>query len=106
MKYLFVCGAGVDRSPTAAFVAKQIANRKGLEIEAGSLGLRLVLQNPEFKPEFEKYYKFFVMEGWMAEKIRERGYNGEIVCLDVDDNYDRGESELIELFKRKLEGLV
>lgn len=106
MNYLFVCGAGVDRSPAAAFAAKQIAERKAIALEAHSLGLKAVLQNPQFKPQFETYNKIFVMEPWMTDEIRERGYQGEIICLYVDDNYDRNEPELVRIFNRKLEGLI
>lgn len=106
MRCLFVCGAGVDRSPTAAFVAREIAGARGVELETNSLGLNGVLNNPTFKPEFDRYDKIFVMEEWMIEKIRERGYGGEVDCLSVDDNYDRGEPELIRIFRERLRGKI
>jgi len=103
-KYLFVCSAGEDRSPTAALLAREIAKTRGKEIETHSLGLSVVLNNLEFKPEFDKYNNVFVMEPWMAGKIREvYGFKGEIECLDVYDVYEDNDRELERVMRRKLE---
>ena len=105
MKYLFVCGAGVDRSPTAAYLAREIAKERKLDVETHSLGLRDFLKSP-ITGYFDRYDKIFVMEVWMIDKIREAGYKRDISCLNIRDEYEGAETLLERILKSKLEGLI
>ena len=97
MKYLFVCSAGQNRSPTASNLVQQIAEERNLEIESDYIGinrattpkrLRELIQSratssmieqavkdaAQDKNKIGRADKIFVMEDWMTKEIKEH-YN-------------------------------
>lgn len=107
-KYLFVCYANKNRSPTAEYVCNEIAKEKGLEIKANSAGYCADDDCNELS-EFllETSDKIFLMEENMI-KILERNYEtkipkDKIVVLDIPDEYQRGQPELVNILRYKLE---
>ena len=100
---LFVCGAGVDRSPTAVMWARQIVREAGIEMKADSFGLyRSVTVDIRYPGIFDRYDKIFVMEPSMVKDVCEwYSYNGEVICLDVEDREDWISRELEEVFQKK-----
>ncbi len=106
---LFVCNAGVDRSPAAAWWAENIAEAERIELKADSLGIRYPTCRQNLRNEyFEEYDRIFVMENWMQNEIQENySYSGDIVSLDIEDREDWTSRELDQIFERKFtdEGL-
>lgn len=117
MEYLFLCAYGVNRSPTAAFVAQNMARRKGIKTSMSSFGIKPFLEELEicpgefFKDKLRKYLdgfdRIFVMEEYMARGIANVGIDMEKVhCLNIPDNYKRNEPALEGMLEEKLEGLL
>jgi predicted protein tyrosine phosphatase len=114
MRFLFVCHANADRSPTAEEVCRRIARESGLEIEAGSAGLSRGANRPVTKEMADRADTIFVMEPYMVTELVEKyGQEpGKIVCLDIPDIYERNEPELVSTLEQKLyeyliqEGLI
>ena len=92
-KYMFVCNGGINRSPTGARVAREMAEERNVKLKTDYLAL--------FPEESEKYEKknkrklqnadrVFVMTGKMVEIVRERyGVSGEkVINLNIRDNYN------------------
>ena len=127
MKYLFVCSAGQNRSPTASNLVQQIAEERNLEIESDYIGinrattpkrLRELIQSratssmieqavkdaAQDKNKIGRADKIFVMEDWMTKEIKEH-YNpdAKIVCLDIIDIYEQNDPKLIQTLKEKLD---
>ena len=114
MRFLFVCYANADRSPTAEAVCRRIATENGLEIEASSAGTSCGAYRPVTKKIADLADKIFVMEPEMATEMAE-GYGqnpAKIVCLDVLDLYKRNDPGLLVMLEQKLyeylmqEGLI
>jgi len=103
-KYLFACKFGRDRSTTAAHVAWQIAD--GLDIEMFYGSVHEVTCDDEVRERLNSYAKVFVMELWMASRIRACGYKGELHCLNIPNRYTAGEQQLEEVLRNKLEKLI
>jgi len=117
MEYLFLCAYGQRRSPTAVYVAQNIARRKGIKASMSSFGIKPFLDEleicsaPFFKDKLRKYLdvfsKIFVMEEYMARGIESFGIDMKKVhCLDIPDNYKRNEPALERILEEKLEELV
>ena len=91
LKYLFVCFAGVNRSPTAVHVAKKMAFKKGIELEADFFGI--ITFNGQSKTSVrekcESYDRVFVMEDYIKKKLVEEYYVDpkKIHCFGIEDNY-------------------
>jgi predicted protein tyrosine phosphatase len=90
-KYLFLCGAGLKRSPTAASVAREIAKERGIDIvaDSGAIDISISLMSNETLERFRQYDKVVVMEPYMAEKAEKfMGIeHSRIHCLDIKDDY-------------------
>ena len=105
-KYLFVCKMGKSRSRTAARVAYEIAEERGLYVD--------MFFGAAYEGEIDSvtgrglniYRKLFVMELWMASKMRKLGYRGELRCLNIPDRYSFLDPELIDILRGKLERLL
>ena len=103
MKYVFVCKYGQDRSPTAAYVAEEIAKGKGIELETASLGLSEDIGFDIRKKLFDAD-KVFVMEEEMIFDVRDiYKYGGEVINLDIKDSYQYMDKNLVDILKEKLE---
>ena len=100
---LFVCGAGVDRSPTAVMWARQIVREAGIEMKADSFGLyRSITRDLRHSGIFDRYDRIFVMESCMEKDVREwYSYKGDVVCLSVEERDEWSDRELNEVFQRK-----
>lgn len=111
--YLFLCAMGQNRSPTAAFAAKKIAQEKGLEIQMFYGGIDWLIQNPDINTEinknnlsehFNSYDKIFVMEKYMKEGLK-KYFDIEpekIICLNIPDEYIRNEPVLESILENIL----
>jgi predicted protein tyrosine phosphatase len=103
-KYLFVCYANENRSPTAAEVCRRIARASGLEIEAKSAGISRAANKPLTREMADEADKIFVMEEYMKMAlIQEYGQNpGKIICLDIPDVYNRADPWLVNIIEDRL----
>ncbi|RPJ39669.1 MAG: phosphotyrosine protein phosphatase [Planctomycetaceae bacterium] len=114
LRYLFVCHANMDRSPTAEAVCQRIARKNGLDIEASSAGVSRRATRPVTKEMADLADKIFVMEPSMVDEMVERyGQNpAKIVCLDILDVYVQNDPVLVQRLEAKMyeylaqEGLV
>lgn len=105
MKYLFICKSGIDRSPTAMDVMDELAQKNRLDIEASRRALdSITFYSDEFlRGYFELFDVVFVMEKSMGERVLRTGYGDDrVVCLNIEDNYYRGQAHLVHT----LEGLL
>jgi predicted protein tyrosine phosphatase len=114
MRFLFVCYANADRSPTAEEVCRRVARDNGLEIETSSAGVSRETHRPVTKEMADRADTIFVMEPYMVtELVEEYGQDpGKVICLDIPDSYLRNEPELVGTLENKLyeylvhEGLI
>lgn len=109
MKYLFLCSAGEDRSPTAVGVAKRLAEEKGLKIEASFRRFRDFLDFPNYDvlSYLNNFDKVFVMQEEMRRLILERGYDSKrVFCLNIPDGPSFGEEQLISDLELALKKLI
>ena len=117
MEYLFLCAYGWDRSPTAAFVALEIARRSGLEIRMSYGGIKYFLDELKTSPvgslrerlrtHLNDFDRIFVMEDYMAEGIIGVGVSRDkIHCLHIPNEYVRNEPVLKKLLEEKLKDLI
>lgn len=108
-QYLFLCHGGAKRSPTAASIAKEISEARGLEFEMNYGAADAINQdNAEYMARhLARYEKIFVMEKDIAKKLSELGVeNSKIHCLEIKDNYERQEQQLREILRQKLKDLI
>lgn len=106
MKYVFVCKYGQDRSPTAVNVAEEMAELRGIELIADSLGL-IEDTGIEIRKKLLDADKVFVMEESMIWDIRSvYNFDGKIINLDIKDSYHYMDEKLIEILKEKLNGFL
>lgn len=116
MKYLFVCLMGMDRSPTAARVAKSMAIERKVEIDAHSCGIAPYIaeaQNPSITSErreeirryFDQYDTLFVMQEFMAENLIGlfNVNKDKIKCLDIPNFYQWEDSHLVDILEDRLD---
>ena len=104
-RYLFVCAANRNRSPTAEEVARVLADRNGLDIEVRSAGLSPFAEKPLTKEMADWADLIFVMEDYMA-RVLEATYGQDprkIICLDIPDLYERGDPVLVYLLEEALQ---
>ena len=90
-RFLFVCAANINRSPTAADVFRTMAAENGPDIEVNSAGISPFSTNPMTKAMADEADLILVMEDYMARELETRyGQNpAKIVCLDIPDIYER-----------------
>ena len=102
MRVLFVCTANKLRSPTAEDLFKDYPG-----IEALSAGTDPDAPRPLSKELVASVDMIFVMENQHRERIRrkfkQRPTDNRIITLNIPDEYERGEEELINLLKQKVE---
>lgn len=102
MKVLFVCTANKLRSPTAEDVFRDYPG-----IEALSAGTDSEAPRPLTKELVASTDLIFVMENHHRERIRkkykQRPADNRIITLHIPDEYERGDPELIQLLKAKVE---
>jgi len=90
--HLCLCAKGIDRSPTAAEVARKIFLEKGLDIETSSDGFDDLDKKYENPREYlKKFVRFYVMEEYMRKGLISKYDipNGDVVCLNIPDDYRR-----------------
>jgi predicted protein tyrosine phosphatase len=103
-RYLFVCAANRNRSPTAENVARLLAAQSGLDLEVRSAGLSPFSETPLTQQMADWADLIFVMEDYMAREL-EAFYGQDprkIVCLDIADLYERGDPVLVYLLEEAL----
>jgi len=105
-KYLFVCKMGKSRSPTAARVAYEIADEKGIYADMFYGAAHEGNVDSVTERHINTYQKIFVMELWMASKIRRIGYKRELRCLNIPDRYSFLDPQLVDILRGKLEKLI
>jgi predicted protein tyrosine phosphatase len=103
-RYLFVCAANRNRSPTAEEVFRALAAQAGFEVEVGSAGLSPYADRPLTKELADSADFIFVMEEYMARELQTRyGQDpAKIVCLDIPDVYYRDDPILVHILKESL----
>lgn len=97
-RVLCVCSAGLLRSPTAAVVLSQ----EPFNFNTRAAGLvkeyALVPVDPILLHWADEVV---VMESWMGQEIEAMGFDGDIKCLNIPDNYEYRDPELVELIKEQ-----
>lgn len=104
-KYLFICLANMERSPTGKRVFEELSKEKGIEVKVESAGLMPDLGRQVTKEIADNADVIFVMEPYMKIKlINTYSQNPEkIISLNIPDIYKRHDPELVNWLKRKLE---
>jgi predicted protein tyrosine phosphatase len=108
---MFICAHGQNRSPTAANMAKLMADRVDMPIYSAHLSCGIRDDNlddlgvPYMTAKFNSYDKLFVMEDYMVDKLtmKYKINPKKIVCLDIPDIYHRGDSKLVGILEEKLD---
>ncbi len=104
-KYLHLCSRGINRSPTSASIAREIAREKGLDIKMFSSGFDNLVKNVsnENRNYFEQYDLLIVMEGYMRRGLIKLGIpKKNIRCLEIPDEYQRNDPVLVDILKESL----
>jgi predicted protein tyrosine phosphatase len=103
-RYLFVCAANINRSPTAVDVFRKLAAENGLEVQVSSAGISPFSGNPVTKAMADEADLIFVMEDYMARELETKyGQDpAKIVCLDIPDIYERNDPALVRILTREL----
>ncbi|MGD0071591.1 MAG: phosphotyrosine protein phosphatase [Candidatus Bathyarchaeia archaeon] len=102
-KILFVCGANVDRSPTAEELFKDI---DGLEVK--SAGVSFGATNPITKELIEWSDEIYTMEFKQQQtvlRIMPSAWK-KVECLEIPDIYFRGQPELKKLIAEKMKPYI
>ena len=108
MRFLFVCHANAQRSPTAEEVCRRITREENLGIEASSAGISQDARRPVTKEMAEEADRIFVMEDEMATTlVEDYGQSpGKIICLEVPDIYSRNDPWLVAILEDKICGYL
>lgn len=109
MRYLFLCNEGINRSPTAAAVAREIAQRKGLDIEMVSRGIDSCSETvDELRRYFSEFDRIFAIEHHIKlEMVYDYGIDEKkVFFIYAHEEYERDDPELRRLFQEKLEKLI
>jgi predicted protein tyrosine phosphatase len=94
-----------NRSPTARDIAMEMAQRRGISLEACCVGM----MKPEMPDEIKKDYdKIFVFEEWMRNTLLNKYHMPEerVVFLNVPDMYSRFNARQKKELEGVLEGLL
>jgi len=100
-KILFVCSGNIDRSPTAEALLKA---RGGYEVKSAGI---LPSAPTTVSRKLVKWADvIFAMESKHKSAMLEIDPQAaeKIVVLDIEDNYPRGDPELVRLLRQKLSG--
>ena len=107
MKDLFVCDAGIVRSPAAVRVAKELTEERGIEnYEAKSCSMEFMDSYPISPEAFWKYKRIFVMSQDLKDEMIRR-YNileNKVINLDVKDVHSISEEKFRKLLEDELKG--
>jgi predicted protein tyrosine phosphatase len=100
-KVLFVCSGNIDRSPTAEALLR---GKGGLEVK--SAGTLRSAPTPVSKELIKWADIVFAMERSHKEAMlaTEPEAEGKIVVLGIEDQYPRGDPQLVKILKEKLSG--
>ena len=99
MRYLFVCSAGRNRSPTAARISRQLAREYKIKgYEADFSGIDHIAMYPATLRAFDR---IFVMSNDLEGEIKDLT-DKPVVNLDVQDTSIR-ERKMRELLERELQ---
>lgn len=102
-RILFVCTANQHRSRTAEDLFREDAR-----YEVRSAGTDVSAWEPEERPVTEQLLRWadivFVMEAYHRQALAERfpGRAREIVVLNIEDRYLRGDPDLVRLLSERL----
>ncbi len=107
-RYLFLCAANRNRSPTAEVVFRALAAQAGFEVEVSSAGLSSYAEKPVTKELADSADLIFVMEEYMARELETRyGQDpAKIISLDIPDTFFRDDPLLVHLLKQVLAPFV
>jgi predicted protein tyrosine phosphatase len=110
---------GLNRSPTAARVAKDIVSERSLDIEMiyGGIdyiindmntNMHLALQIEELRAHFNEFDRIFVMEKYMQEGLEKilKVSPQKIICMNIPDKYRRDDHVLVGILKNSLGILI
>ncbi len=102
--YLFICQANVNRSRTAEDFCRRYAEHHGLPIEARSAGLSPLANTPLTQALADQADLIFVMEAPMKRTVETRFGQppSKVICLDIPDEFERGDVLLIRLLRDAL----
>ncbi|MFA4953534.1 MAG: hypothetical protein WC584_04890 [Candidatus Pacearchaeota archaeon] len=112
MEYIFVCYAGVNRSPIAVDVARTLARKYNVkDFKAEFLGIAYVnCSNLDFfKKKLSTADIVFALDQEIMKDLIKKGISAKRICnLNIEDNYPiRGNpklrNELEEILTEKLE---
>jgi predicted protein tyrosine phosphatase len=105
---LFVCYGNLNRSPTAADVARKMAEQRHLTMDVASAGIAVYAENPLSKFIADQADIIFVMEDYMKKLLEE--YYGQppkkIIVLGIPDIYPRNDPELVVILEKQLSGYL
>ncbi|GEM_PF-5026753 len=110
MNLLFVCSMGMDRSPEAVNIALHLGLERKIPVNADYMGIDREMT--EYKrsvlERLHTYDKIFVMDEDMGKKLVEEYKVSEdrIICLYIDEDYDKGDPILKSLIRLKLENFI
>ena len=110
MEYIFICYAGVNRSPIAVDVAKTLARKYGIkDFKTEFLGIANVdyLNLDSFRKRLNQANIIFALDNEIVDELVRKGISLRKVCnLEIEDCYPvrehpklRGELERILTFK-------
>jgi len=108
-QYLFLCHEGAKRSPTAASVAREIAEARGLNIEMNyGASSAIHSENAEYMAKhLFRYEKIIVMQKDIADKLKNIGADmSRVFCIDIEDNYEKHDEQLREILRERLNDLI
>ena len=106
-RYLFICRANINRSPTAEKICKELIIQNNLPAEVSSAGISIFsfLRGRKLtKQQADEADKIFVMEDYM-EKILIKKYHQtseKIINLGIPDIYLPHEPELESILRKEL----
>ncbi len=94
---------GINRSPTSARVAEEIAQQRGLDIKMFYGGYDFFETERTSKEYFDDYNLIFVMEDYMEQGLVDFGISkSKIRCLYIPDEYNRDDPVLIKILRDNL----
>ena len=112
MEYIFVCYAGVNRSPVAVDVARTLARKYGIkDFKAEFLGIAYVNYSnlDSFKEKLNRADIVFALDKEITKDLIQKGISyKKICCLDIEDiypvhEYPQLKNELERILTLKLE---
>ncbi|MBW3020360.1 hypothetical protein KY334_03610 [Candidatus Woesearchaeota archaeon] len=100
---MFVCSQGINRSYLASKIAKEISQKRDLEINVNNCGIEYVLDFVKEGSDFFNYDKYFVMEEDMVSDLKKIGILEEkIICLNIKDDFLKDNILLRKILEEKL----